>query len=153
MNDPRVIADVALGQTVVLTPDATIADAARALLSHGCGAVLVGGADAILTEHDIVRAVAHGRDHDAPAVLVATPHPLVVHCHSTIVEALTMMVRLGVRSLVVVDDQRQALGIVGMPTLLEAVLAPIDGPAWLPALRLALQVSVGSGPSGQPRLR
>ncbi len=142
-SGPRVVADVALGETVVLSPDASIGDAARALLVHGCGAVLIGGTDAILTEHDITRAVAHGREHDAPAVLVATPHPLAVHCHTTIVEALSMMLRLGVRSLVVVDDAHLPIGILGMPAALQAILSPIDGPTWLPALRLALQVSMG----------
>jgi signal-transduction protein with cAMP-binding, CBS, and nucleotidyltransferase domain len=145
-NGPRIVADVELGQTVVLASTASVGDAARALLVHGCGAVLVGGTEAILTEHDIVRAVAHGRDDGSPAALIATPHPLAVHCHTTIVEALTMMLRMGVRSLVVVDDHHQAIGILGMPTALDAILSPIDGPTWLPALRLALQVSMSPGP-------
>jgi CBS domain-containing protein len=59
-----------------LAADATVADAARALVDHGIGMIVLGDdatPSAVLTERDIVRVVASGRDPaGVPAAEVAS---------------------------------------------------------------------------------
>jgi len=81
---------------------------------HGVGALLVvenGAPVGILTERDILRAVAGGADPSTAIVVrYMSPDPVTVSVDAEISEAAATMLRIGARHLPVVEDDR----VVGM---------------------------------------
>ncbi len=79
-----------------LAADATVADAARALVAHDVGMIVLGDGDtpaAVLSERDVVRVVAAGRDPaDVAALEVASTKLVWAGADDTVDQvALTMM--------------------------------------------------------------
>ena len=135
------VSDVGIHPVVVVHEQATLEAAAQAMLRSRTPAVLVGGRNAILTEHDIVRAVARG---DAPRAAVApfaTPDPVTIDPCATALEAIDTMMRYGHRVLVV-HDGRESIGFVSLLDTCAALLAHRDVPTWLTGLRVALRVEI-----------
>ncbi|HUV09451.1 MAG TPA: CBS domain-containing protein [Acidimicrobiia bacterium] len=135
------VCDVRLFPVVILHERATLEDAAQAMLRTHAPAVLVGARGAILTEHDIVRAVARA---DAPRAAVsafATPDPVTIDPCATALEAIDAMMRHGHRVLLV-HDGRESVGFVSLLDACAALLAHRDVPTWLTGLRVALRVEV-----------
>jgi len=104
-----------------LDPESTLRTAARIMLRHGVGAVLLRGPelpDSIVTEHDIVGALADGADPDTVWVADVASSPVVtVATGSTLADAAHLMVARDVRSLPVMRDA-EAVGIVFSDDLL-----------------------------------
>jgi CBS domain-containing protein len=105
---------------VVLTigPDHTLRDAAAAMFQRKVGAAVVLDPDApgpgVITERDILRAVAQGRDPDAEHVSGYLTAELTLASPDWSLEhAATAMVRGGFRHLLVVDGGELA-GILSM---------------------------------------
>ncbi len=135
------VCDVRLLPVVVVHEQATLEDAAQAMLRSRTPAVLVGRRHAILTEHDIVRAVARA---DAPRAAVAgfaTPDPVTIDPCATALEAIDTMMRHGHRVLLV-HDGHEPMGFVSLLDACAALLAHRDVPTWLAGLRVALRVEV-----------
>ena len=103
---------------VTVTPDQTLGQAARCMAERNCGSVVVLDpeelAPGILTERDLLRAVAAGRspehervvDHVTLDVTFAEPD-------WSLERAARAMIRGGFRHLIVLED-RQPVGIVSM---------------------------------------
>jgi signal-transduction protein with cAMP-binding, CBS, and nucleotidyltransferase domain len=127
-----------LAPLVTVPAQATMRDVAGAMMRTGLTAVVIGHGDAIVTERDIVSAIAHGRTPDDPVVLVATVHPLAIRSSASALDALAAMMRHSVRHLVVVDDDAEPIGVVGLAAIVDVVLGDTDVPHWVSALRLAL---------------
>jgi CBS domain-containing protein len=106
---------------VCVRPGATLHELAQALADANIGAVLVGDREkvaGIVSERDVVRAVAEGRDPDAtPTVDVA--HTTLVWCDATatVAEVAAEMMENYVRHALVEEDGR-LIGIVSMRDLL-----------------------------------
>jgi CBS domain-containing protein len=103
-------------KVVSVPPQASVAEAAAAMLEHGVGAVLViddGVLVGIFTEHDIVsRVIAGGLDPNAVRVReVMTREPLTVGPDATLGHALVLMHDRAIRHLPVVEDGKP-VGIV-----------------------------------------
>jgi CBS domain-containing protein len=141
VNGPHYVREAPLVEVTDLALDASLRTAARAMVVRRTPAVLVGG-QAILTEPDVVRAVAEGHDLDEAAVCVATPDPLTVTGHATLLEAIDGMLRRRVRTLVVVDDHGHPVGILTLFAAVGALLETNDVPPWLAGLRVALRVEI-----------
>ncbi|HEY8524699.1 MAG TPA: CBS domain-containing protein [Acidimicrobiales bacterium] len=121
---------------VTLAPDTTLRTAATVLRDHDIGAAAVvapGGLVGVLSERDLVRALADGRDPDRTRVrdaMTGTPFP--IEADSPLWAAAMLMLRHGIRHLPVVDDDR----VVGMVSIREAlavmehdrIVAPPTGP-------------------------
>lgn len=135
------VCDVRLFPVVVLHERATLEDAAQAMLRSRAPAVLVGARGAILTEHDIVRAVARADTPRAAVAAFATPDPVTIDPCATALEAIDSMMRHGHRVLLV-HDGRDAVGFVSLLDACAALLAHRDVPTWLTGLRVALRVEV-----------
>lgn len=110
---------------VVLTaePDDPVVLLARRMKLFDCGALLVEseeGYPAIVSERDLLRAIADGNTH-LVAKDLATDDPIAIHADAQIGDAAAMMIVAGIRHLVVEDGERY--GIVSMRDLLEPVLA------------------------------
>jgi CBS domain-containing protein len=122
-----------------VSPTATLQDAARAILRSRTPGVIVETTDAILTEHDIVRAVARGDSPQAAACAFATPDPRSVDVDATLNEVLDVMIRHVHRLLVVSDSDGKPLGFVSLIDVTSALLDCVDVPHWLSGLRVALR--------------
>lgn len=111
-----------IGDTVVRIPsDATLADAARVLTGSEIGAVLVGDGGrpvALVSERDLVHAVAAGRDPaSTPAVEVASTELAWCDVESTIDEVAIEMMDRYIRH-VLVEEDGVLVGIVSARDLL-----------------------------------
>lgn len=140
---PRItVRELTLLPTPGLWIGATIGEAAEAIVRERVPAVLLGTGQAIVSEHDIVRAVARGRDNTEPACLIATPDPIGVAATASVLEAVELMLRHGLRAVVVVDEPGSPVGMLTLVHAVEALLAVAEIPPWLSGLRFALRVEM-----------
>ena len=104
--------------------DARIADAARRMVDRGVGAVLVmDGARlaGILTERDVLQAVAEGRVDEASVAERMTRHPETVEASESTAHAASLMIHGGFRHLPVTDGG-SVIGIISIRDLMRVVL-------------------------------
>lgn len=120
---------------------ASIREAARVMREADISTVLVGDdASAIATERDLVRALADGVAAETPIEEVASDDPLWAPAELDLAQAAAMMLRHGVRHLVI----RRADGSTGVLSMRDAFaillrsLDPVVG--WLPSFRRALRL-------------
>lgn len=140
---PRLaVHDLPLLPTPCLSVDATIGLVAEAIVRERVPALLLGDGEAIVSEHDIVRAVARGRSVHEPALVIATPDPIAIARDASVLEAVELMLRHGLRALVVVDRRARPVGMLTLVCAVEALLAIEEVPAWLSGLRVALRVEM-----------
>ena len=104
--------------------DERISDAARQMVGRGVGAVLVVEDDklsGILTERDILRAVAEGFAEDARVGDWMTKHPETIEASDTTEHAAALMIHGGFRHLPVMDGGIVA-GIISIRDLMRVTL-------------------------------
>jgi CBS domain-containing protein len=114
------VGDLMTREVLTVEPSDTIGEAAEKMIDHGVGAVVVsdfGSIIGILTERDILRAVAH-RTHSAEARVRQWMTPDVVTVPSSMEgdEAAKMMLERNFRHLPVVDEGR-SVGIISLRDL------------------------------------
>ena len=114
------LGEIMTRDVLTVDPSDTIGEAAEKMIDHGVGAVVVsdfGSIIGILTERDILRAVAH-RTHSAEARVRQWMTPDVVTVPSSMEgdEAAKMMLERNFRHLPVVDEGR-SVGIVSLRDL------------------------------------
>jgi signal-transduction protein with cAMP-binding, CBS, and nucleotidyltransferase domain/DNA polymerase III epsilon subunit-like protein len=120
----RRVSNLMSAPPVTIAAGTTLREAARIMTERRIGALLVGAAGAppegILTERDLLRAVAGGRlQLDAATVLEAMTAPVeTVDEREMLYRALGRMQRLGIRHLCVVDETGAALGMISQRDLL-----------------------------------
>jgi CBS domain-containing protein len=120
----------------------TVARAGAVMEHAGVSALLVdadvaGVGVGVVTERDIVRALAHGLDRDAPVTWAATWHPIVVEPGMTIVDAAATMLNEHLRHLLVDVDGTWA--IVSLREITAVLLQSASPHLWLTSLRLAVE--------------
>src|SRR5688500_15741187 len=96
------VADHMTRSLLTVSADATVGEAATSMTERGVGAVVVleGGAiAAILTERDVLKAVAAGKDGSAPVSEWMTRHPDTIEPGDTTDHAATLMIHGGFRHL------------------------------------------------------
>ena len=104
--------------------DEGIAGAARRMVDRGVGAVLVMDGErlaGILTERDVLRAVADGRVEDARVGERMTRHPETVEASESTGHAASLMIHGGFRHLPVVDGGA-IVDIISIRDLMRVVL-------------------------------
>ena len=114
------VGDLMTREVLTVEPSDTIGEAAEKMIDHSVGAVVVsdfGSIIGILTERDILRAVAH-RTHSAEARVRQwmTPNPVTIEPETPIEDAAQVMFDNNFRHLPVVKDGRP-LGIVSLRLL------------------------------------
>jgi len=103
---------------------ATLGEAAAQMAARGVGAVVLleGEAiSAILTERDVMKAVAAGHDGSAPAADWMTRHPDTIEPTDTTDHAASLMIHGGFRHLPVVEGGK-VVGIVSIRDLMKVAL-------------------------------
>ena len=95
------------------------------MAARGVGAVVVLEADrvaAILTERDVMKAVAAGKDGSAPVNEWMTSHPDTIEPSDTTDHAASLMIHGGFRHLPVVEPDGKVVGIVSIRDLMKVAL-------------------------------
>jgi CBS domain-containing protein len=113
--------------TVVARPDETLDDVAARMRRSDVGCVLVVDdvekITGILTERDIVRAIADGADLNRTKVEdYMTAETTTAGPQTGVVDAARTMVRLGIRHLPVVADGGRSVGVVSLRDILIELL-------------------------------
>lgn len=100
-------------------------EAAAAMSERGVGAVVVLEGDAIaaiLTERDVMKAVAAGQDGSVPVTEWMTRHPETIEPDDTTDHAASLMIHGGFRHLPVVEDGK----VVGMVSIRDLMRVALD---------------------------
>ncbi|HEX5365143.1 MAG TPA: CBS domain-containing protein [Acidimicrobiales bacterium] len=123
----RRVGDLQLRETLVLPPDTTLAETARAFRRWDTSSAVVGVPDvpvAIVTERDLTRALAEDRSPDEAVVAVATQGPLTIDRSTELLDAAELMLRAELRHLVVAEGNR-VVGVVSMRDVLAALATSV----------------------------
>jgi len=118
------VADHMSRDLLAVEPSATIGAAAREMAARNVGTVLVvdaGRLIGILTERDVLRAVAAGWDESAAVSTRMTPGPETAESADTTEHAATLMTHGGFRHLPVVDGD-EIVGILSIRDLVRVAL-------------------------------
>ena len=119
-----VVANHMTKELLTLDAEATLGDAAKRMAERGVGAVVVLAGDrlaGILTERDILRAVATGFEPDARVDDWMTRHPETIESEDTTDHAAALMIHGGFRHLPVVDAG-EIKGILSIRDLMRVAL-------------------------------
>lgn len=119
------IGELVGGSVVSVSPRQTLGEAARTMVSLEVGSVAVmvdGALEGILTERDVLAAVAKGVDPDEERVSDwMSPLPETFTPDQSVTEAANWMLATGYRHLPVLDDDGAVLGIVSIKDVLWAL--------------------------------
>jgi CBS domain-containing protein len=127
---------IAHGPLVTISPGASLREAAALLHSSTIGALVVQGPDGlagVLTERDVVDAVARGVDLDIARVQHHLSWPIrSVRPEDTVLDVALQMLDAGTRHLPVLDDRDRPQGMVSLrdllrPLVLQAMTPPALG--------------------------
>jgi len=118
------VADHMTKSLLTVPADATLGEAAARMAERAVGAVVVlegGSIAAILTERDVMKAVAAGKDGSAPVSDWMTRHPDTIEPTDTTDHAASLMIHGGFRHLPVVEGGK-VVGIVSIRDLMRVAL-------------------------------
>ena len=118
------VGDVMSQNLLTVDTATSLTDAAARMCDRDVGAILVVAGDqliGILTERDILRAVAQGKVADDVGAWM-TPHPETVEAEEPTRQAASIMIHSGFRHLPVLDGARP-VGIVSIRDLMREVVA------------------------------
>ena len=114
---------------LTIGPQHTIRDAARSMAERNVGSAIVmteDGRPAIVTERDVLRAVASDVDLDNTAVdQHMTSEPTTASASWDVIKAADTMIRGRFRHLVVVDEAGSVAGVLSIRDLIAALLAEL----------------------------
>ena len=113
-----------LRDLLTVEPDLPIVEVAKRMVAKDVGAVLVyedGALHGILTERDVLRAVADGLDDDTLVRDRMTPHPETLDADDTTEHAAVLMIHGGFRHLPVIEAG-EVVGVLSIRDLMRVVL-------------------------------
>ena len=116
---------------VIVGPEHTLAEAARRIQERRVGSAVViseGEDPGIITERDVLRAIAEGADPTTARVGAYMTHRAVtVSPDWHVLDAARTMVERGFRHLIMVDSSGEIVGILSMRDMLRALLEDRQG--------------------------
>lgn len=127
------IGELALRPAVHAAFAATLGEAARAMKRNNVSAVLVDGRPPfkILTERDLVDALAAGRGAGDAVTDVASGHVVFAADNLPLGQAAALMVRRGIRHLPVTGADGRVIGVLGIETVFRVLLRESDLSGWV----------------------
>lgn len=113
-------------EILAVEPDQSLSEAARRIWERGVGsAVVLSGEDdpGIITERDLLRAVAEGADPTRTKVgAYMTPNAVAITLNWHVVDAARTMIERGFRHLIVLDDTGEVVGMLSIRDMVRALL-------------------------------
>jgi CBS domain-containing protein len=113
--------DLPPGRLYTVQPETRLADVAREMRQEDSDSIAVmedGRLVGIITERDLVRAIADGVDpKQATANVIMTPNPATVSVEEDVSVVAMKMMRLGIRHLPVVDAMGTPVGLLSARNL------------------------------------
>ena len=113
-------------RVVTVGPKHSLTEAARRMNEHGVGSAVVvteEGHPAIITERDVLRAVAQGGDPGAVLVQdYMTVNAITASASWDVLEAARRMLNGGFRHLIVLGDDGQTIGMLSIRDLVQSLL-------------------------------
>lgn len=125
------VRDLPPGQLLSVEPETTVAEVARRMRTDDSDSVAVmseGRLVGIITERDLVRAIADGVDpQQVRADVVMTSDPATVDADEDVAMVAVKMMRLGVRHLPVVNKAGKPVGLVSARNLVAVLDRSTEG--------------------------
>jgi CBS domain-containing protein len=113
-------------EILAVEPDQSLSEAARRIWERRVGsAVVLSGEDdpGIITERDLLRAVAEGADPTSTKVGVyMTPNAVAITLNWHVVDAARTMIERGFRHLIVLDAAGEVVGMLSIRDMVRALL-------------------------------
>ncbi|MGH3089397.1 MAG: CBS domain-containing protein [Rubrobacteraceae bacterium] len=113
-------------EILTVEPEQTLSEAARRIWERGVGSAVVlseGEKPGIITERDLLRAVAEGADPTSAKVgAYMTPNAVAITLSWHIVDAARTMIERGFRHLIVLDDAGEVVGMLSIRDMVRALL-------------------------------
>ena len=113
-------------RVVTVGPRHSLTEAARRMNEHGVGSAVVvteEGHPAIITERDVLRAIAQGGDPGAVLVQdYMTVNAITASASWDVLEAARRMLNGGFRHLIVLGDDGQTIGMLSIRDLVQSLL-------------------------------
>ena len=110
-------------QLVTITSDKSIFDAARMMVNNNMGLLVILNPDdqaklaGVISERDIIKALASGMNLDVKVDEVGTQNVVTVSVKADVAEAAKAMNRNRIRHVVVLDEYEKLVGVVSMRDL------------------------------------
>ena len=112
-------------EVLAVEPEHTLSEAARRMRDRGVGsAVVIEEADpGIITERDLLRALADGADPTSTKIgAYRTPNAVTITLTWQVVDAARTMMERGFRHLIVLDEAGQIVGMLSIRDMVRALL-------------------------------
>ncbi len=121
---PLRVSDIMTRDVATATENATLSSIAAIMYERGIGSVVIVDEEnkpiGIVTERDIVYAVAKNLRRDAPAWSFMTENPVVVKENDLITDAMEKMRELNIRHLPVVNEEGKLVGMVSFRDIVDS---------------------------------
>jgi len=132
------VSDIMTAACLSDSPDDTVAEAATKMRQNQTGSILVmdsGKLAGILTERDVLRVVAEGKDPKSAVVKdEMTDNPVTIPTHTSLKDAAQTMFDKWFRHLPVVTNEGDVVGIISLRDLLTIVAESLDEPEAIQSL-------------------
>ncbi|MGC9148366.1 MAG: CBS domain-containing protein [Sulfolobales archaeon] len=121
---PLRVSDIMTRDVATATENATLSSIAAIMYERGIGSVIIVDEEnkpiGIVTERDIVYAVAKNLRRDAPAWSFMTENPVVIKESDLITDAMEKMRELNIRHLPVVNEEGKLVGMVSFRDIVDS---------------------------------
>ncbi len=104
--------------------DDSIKEASKIMSKENVGSVVVtdeGKVAGIVTERDIIRAIADETDLNMPVSVIMSKNLVTINGDQDVSEAAALMMQKGIRHLIVVDSNGSLLGVISIRDVLKAL--------------------------------
>lgn len=133
------LAGLSLRPAVKVEQDVSIQAAAVLTRDENVSTLVVRSVpESFVSERDLTRAVAEGVDLGGPVTLVATRTPVWAPSSANVAHAAALMVRMGLRDVVVVAESGEAFGVLSIQDAFAVLLADPGANDWLADFQAAL---------------
>ncbi len=115
--------DIIQRNPIIIPTGRTLIEAARLMVQNNMGLLVISDPKdtrrpaGVISERDIIKAIASGRKLDASVDDVSTKQVITISASSDVAEAAKAMNRHHIRHVVVVDEQGKLVGVVSMRDL------------------------------------
>jgi CBS domain-containing protein len=117
------VGDIVQRPLITIASGRTMLDAAKLMVENNMGLLVICDAKdkeklaGVISERDIIKAIASGARMNAPVDELCTKQVITVKAGSEVAEAAKAMNKHRIRHVVVVDDQGKLMGVVSMRDL------------------------------------